>query len=337
MNMTEQFWAFIDELTAGGDVSDITLSSDGRVAVRQRGQLVLNKAEWLSAGWAALHGHATSQSTKPGAATWVMNGPGGRRLRTTLSRHRKGASFSLRPLADLIPSPDSLLLPEALLDCFCTLRGGLVLVAGPTGSGKTTTVSALLKARAGRVGGKYVTLEDPVEHNHQDGDAAFFEQRELGRDVCSYAEGLREALHMNPDVIAVQEIREAEAAETALAAALSGHLVVASMHAFSASTTPQRFMAIINPGLEDLGARDALASCLEAVVVQRLVPGYDRMVPVFEILLFRDGTGRSAPMERLVRQGNWPALRQEIEVGGRLGMVSWEESLRRRKDEGLIP
>ncbi len=337
MSNREHVWDFLEELAQRQGVSDITLSSDGRVAVRCRGQLSMRLAGSLGVEWTGLRSVVLGEAFGEGRRTCVCTSASGRRFRATLSAHRRGESLSLRPLATAVPTADELLLSSSLLDYFSTLRGGLVLIAGPTGSGKTTTVSALLRARAERVGGKFITLEDPVEHVHVDNEGSFFEQRELGRDVASYAEGLREALHMNPDVIAVQEIRESAAAETALSAALSGHLVVASMHAFSASTTPQRFLAVINPGMEDLGARDALASCLEAVVVQRLVPGYERMVPVFEVMLLRDGSGRIAPMERLVRQGNWPGLRQEIEVGGRLGMMAWEDSLKRRRDEGLIP
>ena len=337
MSTEERIWTFLEELAVREGVSDITLSSDGRVALRCRGQISMRRAEWLQEEWSAVRGVVRGEGAGGAGRTCVSMSNKGRRFRVMLTSHRRGESLALRPLALCIPSADELLLPASLLDYFVTIRGGLVLVAGPTGSGKTTTVSALLRARAERVGGKIVTLEDPVEHVHGDTEGTFFEQRELGCDVASYADGLKEALHMNPDVIAVQEIREASAAETALSAALSGHLVVASMHAFSASTTPQRFLAVINPGMEDLGARDALASSLEAVVVQRLVPGYDRMVPVFEIMLFRDGSGRSAPMERLVRQGNWPGLRQEIEVGGRVGMIAWDEALKRRREEGLIP
>lgn len=337
MNEEEPVWPFLDAIASVAGTSDITLSSDGRVAVRRRGQLSMDHVPWLRGGWACVHKAIRGGAGQEGPATRVSVSPLGRRYRAAWSRHRRGESFSLRPLSAVVPSADELLLPLSLVDSFTGLRGGLVLVAGPTGSGKTTTVSALLRARADRVGGKFVTLEDPVEHVHADSEMAFFEQRELGGDVSGYAEGLREALHMNPDVIAVQEIRESAAAETALSAALSGHLVVASMHAFSASTTAQRFLAIISPSMEDLGARDALASCLEVVVVQRLLPGYGRMVPVFEIMCLRDGSGRVVAMERLLRQGNWPALRQEIEVGGRLGMLSWEEGIKRRREEGLIP
>jgi Tfp pilus assembly pilus retraction ATPase PilT len=89
--------------------------------------------------------------------------------------------------------------------------------------------------------------------------------------------------------------------------------------------------------MEDLGARDALASCLEAVVVQKLVPGYEGLVPLFEVMLFRDRGERLPAMERLVRQGNWIGLRQEMETGRRIGMMLWEDSRRRRVEEGLIP
>jgi len=326
--------ALLAELCASEGTSDVTLLSDGRVGVRRNGRLVVKDMPGIRAGWESLLGEMAFSRE---GQTLVYADPEARRYRVTLARSSSGQSVAVRPLPVSARSCDELLLPGAFIDFFVGLRSGLVLVAGPTGSGKSTTIASLLDLRGKRAGGKYVTLEDPVECLHMGGPNALFEQRELGSCIHSYAEGLKQALHMNPDVIAVQEVREQAAAETTLAAALSGHLVVASLHAFSAPTVPQRFLSILDPSMEDAGARDALASCLEAVLVQRLVPGFERMVPVFEIMLFRDGRERIRSMERLVRNGNWAGLRQEIEVGARLGMTLWEDNLRLRIAEGMVP
>jgi len=326
--------ALLEELCAPDGTSDITLLSDGRVGVRRNGRLVVKEMLAIRAGWESV---LRSLGFAREGQTLVYEGEGGHRYRVTLARSQTGQSVAVRPLPLAARSSDELLLPGAFQDYFLGLRSGLVLVAGPTGSGKSTTIASLLDLRGRREGGKYVTLEDPVECLHQGGPQALFEQRELGACIGSYAEGLKQALHMNPDVISVQEVREQAAAETTLAAALSGHLVVASLHAFSAPTVPQRFLSILDPSMEDAGARDALASCLEAVLVQRLVAGFERMVPVFEIMLFRDGRERIRSMERLVRNANWAGLRQEIEVGARLGMTLWEDCLRTRVAEGLVP
>jgi twitching motility protein PilT len=334
MSSVFPFAALLADLCAPEGTSDLTLLADGRVGVRRNGRLAVKDIPGLHAAWESL---LSELGFGREGQTLVYADQDARRYRVTLARSSTGQSVAVRPLPVAARSCDELLLPGAFLDYFVGLRSGLVLVAGPTGSGKSTTIASLLDLRGRREGGKYVTLEDPVECLHSGGPHALFEQRELGTCIASYAEGLKQALHMNPDVIAVQEIREQAAAETTLAAALSGHLVVASLHAFSGPTVPQRFLSILDPSMEDAGARDALASCLEAVLVQRLVPGFERMVPVFEIMLFRDGRERIRSMERLVRNGNWAGLRQEIEVGTRLGMTLWEDCLRRRVAEGLVP
>jgi twitching motility protein PilT len=329
---------FLAEIAGQDGTTDVTLSSTGRVAVRRNTRLSVTTVEALGTLWrqmVAEHFPERGSDLRAGY-TRVITG-GERRYRATLTAQARGESMAVRPLSAEAKSPEELLLPEGLADYFLGLRGGLFLVGGPTGSGKSTTIASLLGRRRQSSGGKVVTIEDPIEFLYEDNERTIFEQREIGNTVRTYEEGLKEALHMNPDLISVQEIRESAAAETALSAALSGHLVVASIHAFTAPTAPQRYLSIINRTMEDLGARDALASCLEAVVMQRLVPGYEGLVPLFEVMLFREQGERLSSMERLVRQGNWMGLRQEIETGRRLGMLTWEESRRLRVEAGLIP
>lgn len=329
---------FLEELSRQPGTTDITMVSDGRVAVRRNARIAVTRVEALGCLWERTmdaHFPAARDGRRRGAARVISSG--NRRYRATLAEHRGGASLSVRPLRERPGSPAELRLPDGLAEFFLGLNGGLVLVAGPTGSGKSTTVASLLASRRDGMGGKIVTIEDPVEFLHSDDERTLFIQRELGTSVAGYSEGLEEALQMNPDVIAVQEVREREAAETALSAALSGHLVIASVHAFTGATVPQRYLSVIDPGLEDHGARDSLAACLEAVVFQRLLPGFDGLVPVFEVLYFRHRGERLPSMERLVRQGNWVGLRQELAEGRRYGMIEWEECLRERVACGLLP
>ena len=330
--------SWLEEISAPADCTDITLTSEGRVAVRRRGQLTTTTLSALRLGWAEMVAAHYPERPADGrrGMTKILTSPQGRRFRTALTRHQEGESLAVRPLGRTIPTPEELRLPDSLVTAFLRLRSGLFLVGGPTGSGKSSTVAALLRARSEAVGGKYVTIEDPVEYLHAGSAQALFEQRELGTSVVSYGDGLREALHMNPDVIAVQELREPAAAETALAAALSGHLVVASLHAFSAATAPQRYLSLLGTAWQEAGARDALASALEVVVIQRLEPGLEGLVPLFEIMVLRDRGERLHAMERLVRQGQWAGLRQEIEVGQRLGMLTWEQSRAQRQAEGAL-
>lgn len=330
----------LDRITVAPGTTDVTLKSNGCVAVCRNTALSVTRIPALAETWAE-----TVESLLPPrnqrdsvVATSVIKDAGGRRYRVAISANREGEAMSIRPLPRQLLSPEDLRLPEGLKEFFLRLQGGLFLVGGVTGCGKTWTLASLLCARAAEVGGKFITIERPIEFEHADTEKAVFHQREVGVHAESYALALEQALQEKPNVLMVQEIRRRDEAETALSAALSGHVVVASLHAYTAPSTPQRFLSLINPTLEDVGARDALASCLEGVVLQRLLPGVDGLVPIFETMYFRDRQGeRLLQMERLVRQGNWTGLRQEMEISKRYGMMQWEDSLAERRSAGLIP
>lgn len=331
--------ALLDEVTREPGTTDVTLKSTGRVAVCRNTALSVTNIPALAATWAdAIRELLPGRGPDPrNGYTAVVRDTSGRRYRVAISANREGEAISVRPLPSAIHSPEELRLPDGLKDYFLRLQGGMLLIGGVTGSGKTWTLASLLKARAAGVGGKFVTIERPIEFEHEDTEIAVFHQREVGTHAISYASALEEALQEKPNVVMVQEIRRRDEAETALAAALSGHVVVASLHAYTAPTAPQRFLGIINPTLEDIGARDALASCLEGVVLQRLVSGTTGLVPIFEVLYFRNDRGeRLTQMERLVRQGNWMGLRQEMEVSRRHGIMQWEDSLAERRAQRLI-
>jgi twitching motility protein PilT len=316
------------------------LKSTGHVAVCRNTALSVTRIAALAESWpeAIRELFPDRTSDRRCGCTTIVRDVHARRYRVTISANREGEAVSVRPLPNRISPPEELRLPDGLKDYFLRLQGGLFLVGGVTGSGKTWTLASLLKARAAEVGGKFITIERPIEFEHEDTDNAVFHQREVGTHATSYASALEEALQEKPNVLMVQEIRRRDEAETALAAALSGHVIVASLHAYTAPTTPQRFLGIINPTMEDFGARDALASCLEGVVLQRLVPGFHGLVPIFEVLYFRNQHGeRLTQMERLVRQGNWVGLRQEMEISRRHGMMQWEDSIAQRRAERLIP
>lgn len=331
--------ALLEQVTVQSGTTDVTLKSTGSVAVCRNGTISVTRIPALAETWTDSIRELLpdrSADTRCGYTT-VVRDARAKRYRITLTRNREGEAASVRPLPKTIASPEELRLPDGLKEYFLRLQGGLFLIGGVTGSGKSWTLASLIKARAAELGGKFITIERPIEFEHEDTDRAVFHQREVGIQATSYAAALEEALQEKPTVLMVQEIRRRDEAETALSAALSGHVVVASLHAYTAPSTPQRFLSIINPDMEDFGARDALAHCLEGVVLQRLVPGVGGLVPIFEIMYFRNEKGeRLAAMERLVRQGNWAGLRQEIEVSRRLGMMQWEDSLAERRNQRLL-
>jgi twitching motility protein PilT len=334
----DTIFGLLEEVTKDAGTTDVTIKSNGTVAVSKNKMLTVTKIDALSNVWAQEIAALFPDRSKDDLnGHTIVAKRGARRYRMTVSPNREGEALSVRPLPSGIMSPEELRLPDGLKEYFLRLNGGMFLIGGVTGSGKTWTQASLLRARAQEVGGKIITIERPIEFVHEDTDRTVFQQREVGTSATSYSRALEDALHENPSVIMVQEIRRTDEAETALSAALSGHLMIASMHAYTAATTPQRFLSIINPRAEDSGARDALASCLEGVVLQRLVPGADGLVPIFEVMLFRNSNGdRLTQMERLIREGKWLNLRQEIEVSKRHGMMLWDDSIAERRLSGLL-
>src|SRR5258708_37952820 len=163
-----------------------------------------------------------------------------KRFRVNMGRAQGELFASLRPLPDSPPAPSEVGLTSQTIKLVTSLREGLILISGPTGSGKTTTIACLVEAINQSHQHKIVTIEDPVEFVFS-GKQSEIIQREVGVDVESYSTGLREALRQNPDVIVVGEIRNAETAMVALQAAETGHLIIGSMHARSVVETVTRF------------------------------------------------------------------------------------------------
>jgi twitching motility protein PilT len=210
-----------------------------------------------------------------GGGQWDFSfGLAGTRFRCNLHRCDGGQSLGLvlRRL-DARPSGlEDLGLPSSVLE-FVNRRAGLVLVTGPTGAGKSTTLSAFVEYLNGARDGKIVTIEDPIEVVHVSRRCTIV-QREVGSDVVSFAQGLRAAFRQDPDVILIGEIRDRETMETALAAAEAGHLVLATLHTLSAAKTVDRIADFFS-GEDKALARSVLASVLVGVIGQVLLPRED--------------------------------------------------------------
>jgi len=195
-----------------------------------------------------------------------------------------------------IKTIDELGLPPVLRK-ICTGKNGLVLVTGPTGSGKSTTLAAMINEVNEKLPVHVITVEDPLEFVHQD-KTAIITQREVGHDTLSFANALRGALRQDPDVILIGEMRDAETVRTALASAETGHLVFSTLHTVDAVETLNRIIDFFEPH-QQLQIRKQLASVLRAVVSQRIVP-------------LASATGRCVAAEILV--GN-RTIREFIEQG----------------------
>jgi twitching motility protein PilT len=216
---------------------------------------------------------------------WSLAGVG--RCRASVFRERGQLAVALRLIPEHIPALDSLGLPASVATLALESRG-LVLVTGATGSGKSTTLAALVAAINATRPVHILTIEDPIEFLHQD-QTAVVTQREVGIDVPSYAAGLRSALRQDPDVILLGELRDAETIETALVAAETGHLVLSTLHTLDAPETVNRIVSVFPPHQQGQ-IRHQLARVLRAAISQRLLPK-------------ADGSGRALAAEVLVSTG----------------------------------
>jgi twitching motility protein PilT len=210
--------------------------------------------------------------------------PDGARYRVNLFQQRGAIGMVLRLIPPEVPPFDRLHLPPAILD-LTAHRRGIVLVTGATGSGKSTTLAALLDHVNAQHAFHIVTVEDPIEYTFRD-KRSVLSQRELGFDTMSFARALRAALRQDPDVILVGEMRDHETAEIAITAAETGHLVLSTLHTVDATETVNRIVTMF-PTHQQVQARLSLASVLRGVVSQRLLPRADGkgMVPAVELMV----------------------------------------------------
>jgi twitching motility protein PilT len=258
-----------------------------------------------------------------------FNWEGNARFRANAYHQRGSVALSLRLIPYRIPSFADLGLPEVLRQ-WVELPQGLVLVTGPTGSGKSTTLAAMIDAINEDRACHVITIEDPIEYVHRHRTAAI-SQREIGLDTDSFARALRSALREDPDVLLVGEMRDPETIQTALTIAETGHLVFATLHTNDAGQAIDRVVDVF-PGDKQAQIRVQLAGSLTGIVSQRLLPriGGGR-VAAFEVLR------ATFAVRNLVREGKSSQLRNLMTTGGgRYGMQTLEQSLSDLVVRGLV-
>lgn len=242
------------------------------------------------------------------------------RFRANFHHQRGTLAAAIRLLPEQIPSLESLHLPVTLAS-LTERRQGLVLLTGATGSGKTSTLAALIDRINTRRRDHIVTIEDPIEYEHINRNS-LVEQIELGRDTPSFAQAVRAVLRQDPDVILIGEMRDSETMAAALTAAETGHLVLSSLHTNDAAQTVSRILDTFASGYQSQ-IRQQLSLALLAVVSQQLLPstnGNGRF-PAVEILVATSG------IRSLIRRGEDHLLRAQIETGVAEGMMTMEQSL----------
>jgi len=251
------------------------------------------------------------------------------RFRVNVHRQRGTLAAAIRALPTEIPTLTQLRLPLTLAELVKPTRG-LVLVCGPTGSGKSTTLAALVGEINRSEARHIITIEDPIEYEHRNTNAVI-EQIEVGRDAPSFAAALRASLRQDPDVILVGEMRDLETVSTALTAAETGHLILSTLHTSDVAQAIHRIVDVFPPA-QQTQIKQQLAISLNAVVVQHLLPhsdGKGRAVAV-EVLLVNNAVRNHIRNEKLQQ------LATEITLGRRQGMISLEDSLVRLVNEGAI-
>jgi twitching motility protein PilT len=251
------------------------------------------------------------------------------RFRANFHYQRGTLAASIRLLPAQIPTLESLHLPAALAQ-LAERRQGLVLLTGPTGCGKTSTLAALLGLINIRRRDHIITIEDPVEYEHANHNS-LVEQIEVGHDTPSFAQAVRAVLRQDPDVILVGEMRDAETMSAALTAAETGHLVLSSLHTNDTSQSISRILDIFPAGHQSQ-IRQQLSLALVAIVTQQLVPAADNAnrYPAVEVLM------ATTAIRNLIRTGQDHQIRSHISTGRAEGMMTMEQSLAELVGSGHI-
>lgn len=251
------------------------------------------------------------------------------RFRVNAHSQRTGAGIALRAIKTKIPPLKDLNLPE-VISRLTYLPRGLILVTGDTGSGKSTTLAAMIDAMNKRYHKHIITLEDPIEYTFSS-DKSVIEQRELGENTPSFASGLRHVLRQDPDIILVGEMRDLETTAAAITAAETGHLVLSTLHTVNASQTVERIIDMY-PADQQNQIRSMLANTLQAVVSQTLFKRLDKkgMVPAIEIMLC------TPAVRNLIRENRAFEIPNVIETNRALGMNSLDNSIAELFFNGMI-
>ena len=308
------------------NASDIILVAGSPVTLRVNGALTPNGEPPLSAEdirsmllpWLTPDRLSELQQSKSLDFCFVRPTIG--RFRANFHYQRGTLAAAIRLLPEQVPSLESLNLPPALA-MLTERRQGLVLLTGPTGCGKTSTLAALVDRVNARRRDHIITIEDPIEYQHTNRNS-LIEQIELGRDTPDFAQAVRAVLRQDPDVIMVGEMRDSETMASALTAAETGHLVLSSLHTNDAAQTVSRILDTFPSGYQSQ-IRQQLSLALLAVISQQLVSAASgaHRYPAVEILVATPAT------RNLIRRGDDHQLRANIETGRADGMMTMEQSL----------
>jgi len=320
--------------TQKNNASDLHLSTLNPPIMRVHGEMIPYKGARLSADeikkmlYSIMTEQQQSDYERDLELDFAISFGNNLRFRVNAFNTLYGPAAVLRSIPNHIQSLEELGAPE-ILKKLCTLQKGLILVTGPTGSGKSTTLAAMVDYINNNNAKHIITIEDPVEFVHAS-KKSLINQREVGKNTRSFAKALKSALREDPDVILVGELRDIETIQLALTAAETGHLVLGTLHTNSAPKTIDRIIDVF-PANDKEMVRAMLSVSLEAVITQALLKRKDSgRVAAHEIML---GTGA---VRNLIREGKVPQLNSLIQMGSKLGMRTMKESVYELLDGGII-
>ncbi|OAO77109.1 type IV pilus twitching motility protein PilT [Anoxybacillus flavithermus] len=297
--------------------------------LKRYGQDVLSPTDTEQMAKAIVPEHMWTRFETDGELDLSYSLSGVSRFRVNVFKQRGCISLAIRIVPTKIPSLEELQLPDVLKK-MVTKPQGLILVTGPTGSGKSTTLAAMIDYMNKTMRKHIITLEDPIEYVHKH-DSCIIDQREVGTDTSSFANGLRAALRQDPDVILVGEMRDLETIQTAVTAAETGHLVFGTLHTSSAPATIDRIIDVFPP--EQQGQiRIQLATVLVSIISQRLFPRAQNngRIAATEILI------NNAAVANLIRNGKTHQIPSIMQTSRALGMHTLETSIKELVQQGLI-
>lgn len=258
--------------------------------------------------------------------SYSIHGKG--RFRVNIYKQRNSTALAIRVISLDMPTLDSLGYPETLKD-ICNLKRGLVLVTGPTGSGKSTTLAALINEINSNRESHIITIEDPIEFLHKH-NKSIVNQREIGKDTLSYERALKAALREDPDVILIGEMRDLETISTAITAAETGHLVFSTLHTIGAAKTIDRIVDVFPPHQQEQ-IKIQLASVLQIIISQQLVETVDGdRNAALEIIV------ATPAIKNLIREGKTHQIESSIQTGSKYGMRTMDMELANLYREGII-
>lgn len=250
------------------------------------------------------------------------------RFRVSAYKQRGALSAVVRVITFELPDPADIGIPQKIID-FGQLSKGMVLVTGPAGSGKSTTLACIVDAINKRSQKHIITLEDPIEYLHSHGNS-IISQREINVDTESYVTALRASLRQSPDVILLGEMRDYETIDVAMTAAETGHLIISTLHTIGAVNTIDRIIDVF-PANQQRQIAVQLSMVLQAIISQQLIPGVDgNVIPVFEIMTV------TPAIRNMIRESKVPQIEGIVYSSNKEDMVSMDANLLKLYSQGRI-